>query len=101
MQNNPAPSPLPPLAWLLAPFAFGYFCSYFFRSINAVAGPALAVEFGLGPQELGLLTSVYFLTFAAAQLPIGLALDRFGPSRVNLVLLTFIAVGALLFSVAK
>jgi len=98
--NDKAASSFPPLAWLLAPFAFGYFCSYYFRSINAVAGPVLASEFGLGPQELGLLTGVYFLTFAAAQLPIGIALDRYGPSRVNLVLLSLIALGAIIFSLA-
>lgn len=90
--------PLPSTTWLLAPFAFGYFCSYFFRNINAVAGPPLAVEFALGPAELGLLTSTYFIAFAAAQIPIGMALDRFGPSRVNVVLLMLIALGAAIFA---
>ncbi len=91
---------LPPIAWLLAPFALGYFWSYFFRNINAVAGPLLANEFALGPGELGLLTGVYFIAFAAAQIPIGMALDRFGPSRVNGVLLSLIALGALIFALS-
>ena len=93
--------PLPPIAWLLAPFALGYFWSYFFRNINAVAGPLLANEFALGPAELGLLTGVYFLAFAAAQIPIGIALDRFGPSLVNGTLLLLIAAGALIFAVSS
>lgn len=99
--TSSAPSavrPLSAIAWLLAPFAFGYFCSYFFRNINAVAGPRLAVEFSLGPAELGLLTSTYFIAFATAQIPIGMALDRFGPSRVNTALLALIALGAWIFA---
>lgn len=91
---------LPPLAWLLAPFAFGYFCSYFFRNINAVVGPLLASEFALGPRELGLLTSTYFLSFAAAQIPVGMALDRFGPSRVCGALLLIISAGATAFALS-
>ncbi len=58
----------------------------------------MASEFTLGPAELGLLTGIYFLAFAAAQIPIGIALDRFGPSRVNGVLLAMIAAGALIFA---
>jgi len=34
----------------------------------------LATELGLGADDLGLLTSVYFVTFAAAQIPIGILL---------------------------
>lgn len=96
---RPAPA-RPALIWLLAPFAFGYFCSYFFRNINAAVGPLLASEFALGPRELGLLTSTYFLTFAVAQIPIGMALDRFGPSRVCGALLLIIGAGAIVFGLS-
>lgn len=82
------------------PFALGYFLSYLFRSINAVVGPRLVEEFGLAPEALGFLTSAYFLTFAAAQLPLGLALDRLGPRRTEAFLLLFAAGGALLFAYA-
>jgi nitrate/nitrite transporter NarK len=54
----------------------------------------LATELGLSADDLGLLTSVYFLTFAAAQIPIGVLLDRFGPRRVQSVLLLVAAVGS-------
>ncbi len=47
---------------------------------------------------MGLLTSTYFLTFAAFQLPLGILLDRFGPRRVESVLLLFAALGAFLFA---
>lgn len=82
------------------PFALGYFLSYLFRSVNAVIAPYLWEDVGLTASELGLLTSAYFLAFAAAQLPIGLALDRMGPRKVESVLLLFAAAGAGLFAVA-
>ena len=49
---------------------------------------------------LGLLTSAYFLSFALSQLPVGLALDRWGPRRVEAVLLLLAGGGAALFAVA-
>jgi hypothetical protein len=49
------------------PFVFGYYIAYLFRTINAVMAVPLATELGLGADDLGLLTSVYLLTFAAAR----------------------------------
>jgi predicted MFS family arabinose efflux permease len=86
---------------LLAPYALAYGASYFFRNTNAVAGPVLAVEFSLNAQSLGLLTSAYFLTFALAQVPLGMALDRFGPARVNTLMLLSSALGAAVFALAQ
>ena len=60
----------------------------------------LTAEFSLGAAGLGLLTSVYFLTFAAAQLPIGVLLDRYGPRQVQSALLLIAAGGAALFGAA-
>ncbi len=82
------------------PFLAGYFVSYVYRASNAILGPTLAAEFELSAAGLGLLTGVYFLTFALFQLPLGLLLDRFGPRRVNGTLLLVAASGGLWFSVA-
>ncbi len=54
----------------------------------------------LNPSSLGLLTSAYFLAFAAMQMPVGILLDRYGPRRVEPVLLAIAAGGAALFAVA-
>lgn len=86
---------------VLLPFAAGYYLSYLFRTINALSSAALEADLHLGAAGLGLLTSAYFLTFAAAQLPIGVALDRFGPRRVQLVLLPIAGGGAALFAAAE
>jgi sugar phosphate permease len=83
---------------VVVPFAAGYFMSYLYRNINAVVGRYLIDELGLSGADIGLLTAAYFFTFALAQIPIGVMLDRFGPRRVNSALLCVAATGAILFS---
>lgn len=82
------------------PFALGYFISYVFRTINSIIAPDLAADLELTAADLGLLTSVFFLAFAALQLPLGLALDRFGPRWVNALLLLLAALGSAIFALA-
>lgn len=83
------------------PFACGYFLSYLYRVVNAVIAPDLIRDAGLSADGLGMLTSAYFLTFAAFQLPLGVLLDRFGPRRTEAVLLLFAAAGAVAFAMAQ
>ena len=71
------------LSVVFVPFAAGFFLSFMFRNANAVISKDLASEFSLSASELGLLTSAYFLAFAAMQIPVGIFLDRYGPRRVN------------------
>ena len=86
---------------VFCPFAAGYFLSFFFRNVNAVISRDLAREFALSPQELGFLTSMYLLAFAAFQLPLGVLLDRYGPRRVVAALMCIAAAGALTFGLAQ
>lgn len=83
------------------PFAAGFFLSYLYRTINAVLSPYLVAELQLNATDLGLLTSIYFLTFAASQLPLGILLDRFKPRWVEAILLLFAATGAGLFAISN
>jgi MFS family permease len=89
-----------PVVCVLLPFAAGYYLSYLFRSINALIAGDLTAELGLGAADLGLLTSVYFLVFAAVVLPCGVLLDRYGPRLIDSALLLLAAAGSLLFAVA-
>lgn len=82
------------------PFAAGYLLSYLYRMVNAVISPDLTRELGLSPGALGFLTGAYFVAFAAVQIPAGMLLDRFGPRRVEPVLLAIGGTGALLFASA-
>ncbi|WP_117237949.1 MFS transporter [Thermus sediminis] len=82
-------------------FTLGYFLSYFYRSANAVLSQDLSQELRLGPAELGLMTSLFYLAFAAVQLPLGSLLDRFGPQIVTPALLAVAALGSLVFGLAQ
>jgi MFS family permease len=86
---------------IFLPFTAAFFLSYLFRSINALISSELSSELALDAAGLGFLASVYFLTFAAVQLPVGIWLDRYGPRRVQGALLLFAAAGAMLFSMSK
>ena len=88
------------IACVLLPFAAGYYLSYLFRTINALIAGDLTAELGLSAADLGLLTSVYFLVFAAVQLPFGVLLDRYGPRIIQSALLLLASAGALVFALA-
>jgi MFS family permease len=88
------------VATCFLPFAAGYFFSYFYRTVNAVIGPVLVAQLKLDAAALGLLTSAYFIAFAAFQLPLGVLLDRYGPRRVEAALLVVAAIGAVIFGLA-
>jgi len=77
-----------------------YIVSQFLRNSVGVIAPDLATEIGLTPIELGVLSSIYFFVFAATQLPLGVALDRFGPKLCMLVSIGFTVLGCGLFAAA-
>lgn len=85
---------------VLLPFSLGYYLSYVFRTINAVIAPNLVADIGLSAAGLGLLTSAYFLSFAACQLPLGVMLDRIGPRKTESTLLLLAAAGSFWFAMA-
>lgn len=104
MQRGGSPgaaSLVPAFASIYSAFAAAYLLSYVFRTVNAVISPELTAELGLPAASLGLLTSAYFLAFALMQIPVGMLLDRYGPRRVEPVLLVIAAAGALGFGVAE
>jgi len=103
---TPAVPPLPAATGALAvrlflAFSFAYFFSALLRAITATLAPAFSAELHLGAAELGLMAGAYFLGFAATQLPLGSALDRLGPKRVLLALLSLAVLGCLAFAVAS
>ncbi|WP_288379535.1 MFS transporter [uncultured Massilia sp.] len=84
--------------YVFLPFALGHYLSSLLRNVNAVLASHLVGALALTPGELGLLTSAFFFAFALVQLPVGIALDRFGPRRVQLVMMLVGSLGALLFA---
>ena len=78
-----------------------YVLSQFFRAFLAVLSTALSQDIGTGPEDLAFASGLWFLSFAAMQLPVGWALDTIGPRRTASVLLLLGgAGGAALFALA-
>ena len=82
-------------------FFVAYFLSYFLRSTNAVIADDLVRDLSLSASQLGFMTSLFFATFAAVQLPLGSALDRFGARWVTPLLMLSSVVGCVLFGLAQ
>ena len=85
---------------ILAALCGIYVVSHFYRVSNAVIAPNLMRELSLSPQQMGFLTGAFFITFALAQLPIGMMLDRLGTRVTNPGMLVFAVAGSLLFAAA-
>jgi predicted MFS family arabinose efflux permease len=86
---------------VFACFAFGYFLSYAFRSVNAVIAPELMQDLNISNSQLGLLSAAYFIGFSTMQIPLGVALDKFGARRTESVLLLIALIGAITFAYAE
>ena len=82
---------------IFVPFTLYPVVDFIFRIANGLIASDLSVEFSLSAAQLGLISSVFFIAFGLSQLPLGLALDRFGPRRTTLFLLAIAISGALLF----
>lgn len=64
-----------------------YVLSQFFRAFLAVLTPALGRDIGATPDDLAFASGLWFLTFAAMQIPVGWALDTTGPRKTAAALL--------------
>lgn len=73
-------------------FTLGWALMYADRTILNPIMPQLAQEFNLNNSQLGLVNSVFFLTYAVTQIPFGVLGDKYGRKLV-------IAIGFILFGV--
>ena len=72
--------------------------SQFYRVSNSVIGPEVATELGLNAREVGFAGGAFFLALFVAQIPVGMAFDRWG-ARATLSAISGLAVlGALLIA---
>ncbi|HEX7811041.1 MAG TPA: MFS transporter [Burkholderiales bacterium] len=78
--TNPSGSARPTRARfvVLALLAIGTMINYLDRTVLGIAAPGLSQELGLSAAVMGLVFSAFSWTYAAAQIPGGIFLDRFG-----------------------
>ena len=77
---------------LYFPFSMGHFANDFVPCSVVVLAPAIALEMGLNPMEVGLLLTLHSLGSALGYFPSGLMADSVR-NRGNLLKLTFSWVG--------
>ena len=71
----------------------GYFFVYFHRISVSVVGQDIVTDVG---GSIGLLSSVYYWTYTAMQIPSGLMADRFGPRAASTLFLLIASAGSLI-----
>ncbi|WP_371877299.1 MFS transporter [Alsobacter ponti] len=79
---------------------FAYVLSQFFRAFLAIVAGELSRDLGLDAAQLGDLSAVWFASFALAQFPVGLALDKLGPRRTMGLFFVLAVAGAGAFAAA-
>ena len=89
-----------PLWAMLAALSAVAAMSQAFRTVATLFAGELKLEFGASTQEIGLFAGAFHLSFALAQIPIGVALDLFGPRRTVCAAFLLACLGALVSAVA-
>ncbi|GFQ96469.1 MFS transporter [Trichonephila clavata] len=77
------------LIWLLASLFYAY--QYILRVIPNIIAPELITKFNISIVDVGQFGGLYYIGYMLAHIPVGLALDRFGPKFVlpACIVLTF------------
>ena len=78
---------------IFAVLTIGYFFVYFHRISVSVVGQDIVTDVG---GSIGLLSSVYYWTYTAMQIPSGLMADRFGPRAASTLFLLIASAGSLI-----
>lgn len=96
------PAPIHSQAWkIFFVLCAGFVASQFYRVSTAVIAPELMRDLTISPEAMGAITGSFFLAFAAAQLPAGILLDRFGPRRTMSGLFVIAVMGSMVFALAR
>src|SRR5215831_18594511 len=74
---------------ILALISIGTVINYLDRAVLGVAAPSLSKELGLSAAVMGVVFSAFSWTYAAAQIPGGILLDRLGTRLVYFLSVAF------------
>lgn len=86
------------LIWALGSLCFAY--AFFQRVAPSVMVDELMRDFAVGAAVLGNLSAIYFYAYAGLQIPVGMALDRWGPRRMLTGAISLAALGSAVFATA-
>ncbi|WP_287190888.1 MFS transporter [Paraburkholderia sp.] len=85
---------------ILALLAIGTMINYLDRTVLGIAAPAMTKELGIDAAMMGFVFSAFSWTYALAQIPGGIFLDRFGSRVTYFLALTFWSLFTLLQGMA-
>jgi ACS family D-galactonate transporter-like MFS transporter len=86
---------------ILALISFATLLNYLDRAVMGVAAPSMTEELNISPVMMGLIFSAFSWTYAAAQIPGGIVLDRFGTRITYAASLVFWSIATLLHALAS
>ena len=76
--------PVPNRRWRIGTLlGIGVLVNYLDRINLSVAAPQLKEAFNLTPEQVGLFLSAFFWSYALLQVPAGMLLDRWGPTKIG------------------
>jgi MFS family permease len=84
----------------LAAFTTGLIASQYLRNFASVIAPQLTTDLTLTPTSFGWLTASFFIAFALAQIPLGLAFARIGVRRPTAIAMLVGVVSLIAFASA-
>ncbi len=88
----------------IAAFTIGtvfFFYAFVQRVSPSVMTTELMSEFSVGASGIGLLSGMYFYTYASLQLPVGLLVDRYGARRLLVLSATLCALACIGFAMSS
>jgi len=100
--STPPPHPPPQLSALMWALAAAFYLFGFFQRVTpASLAPDLMRDFGLTAAGLGNLSAFYYYAYAAVQIPTGMLVDRYGPSRMFFAGAILGGIGSIVFAWAE
>ncbi|MBA3813336.1 MAG: MFS transporter [Alphaproteobacteria bacterium] len=89
-------------AWFVWSFA-GLFYSYQFilRNSPGVMTQDLMRDFSVEACALGVLSAFYLISYSSLQIPVGLAMDKFGPTRLLRLAVILCMIGTVIFALSE
>ncbi len=88
------------LAIALLALTCGHALSNAMRTLPALATDLLARDLGVAAESIASITGLFHFAFALGQIPVGVALDRFGVRPVAMVLISVASIGSLMAGLA-
>jgi len=80
--------------------ATAYLFAYFHRLSNTMVATDLTREFGISPEALGILGSMYFYPYSFMQIPAGILADKIGARKLMSAMFAVAGLGVILFGLA-